>query len=60
MHYLVYCRCYDDETWWVESIIDADNFEGNFKIIRGHPWSNEVKWGKHWCMDMKLGGGVNC
>ena len=26
------------------------------KVIRGHPKTKEVKWGKHWCMDMKLGG----
>ena len=25
------------------------------KVIRGHSRSNDVKWGKHWCMDMKLG-----
>jgi len=40
----------------VGSIVNAKHFEGHFKVIRGHPRSNEVKWGKHWCMDMKLGG----
>ena len=25
------------------------------KVIGGHSRSNEVKWGKHWCMYMKLG-----
>jgi len=38
------------------SIVDVENFEGHFKVMRGHPRSNEVKWGKHWFMDLKLGG----
>ena len=46
---------YEHETLWVESINDAEYFEGHLKDTRGHPRSNEVKWGKHWCMDMKLG-----
>jgi len=47
---------YGHETWWVGSIADAEKNEGHFKAIRGHPMSNEVKWRKHWFMDMKLGG----
>jgi len=38
------------------SIADAEKNNGNFKVIRGHPRSNEIKWGKQWYMDMKLGG----
>ena len=33
-------KVYGHETWWVGSIVDAENFEGNFKVIRGHPRSN--------------------
>jgi len=47
---------YGLETWWLGSINDAEYFEGNFKVSRSHPKSNEVKPGKRWCMDMKLGG----
>ena len=56
MHYLVYCRCYEDETWWVGSINDAEKFESHFKVSRSPQRPNEVKPGKRWCMDMKLGG----
>jgi len=38
------------------SIVDTKNFEGQFKVIRGHQEVNKVKWGKYWCMDMKLCG----
>ena len=37
------------------SILDPKNFEGGQRSSRGHPRSNEVKWGKHWYMDVKLG-----
>ena len=47
---------YGYETWWVGSINDAENFESHFKVSRSHPRPNEVKLGKRWCMDMKLGG----
>jgi len=47
---------YGHETWWVGSIVGSENFEGQFKVIRGHPEVNEIKLGTHWCMDMKLGG----
>ena len=47
---------YGHETWLVGSINDAEYFEGNFKVSRSLPRSNEVKPGKRWCMDMKLGG----
>ena len=30
---------------WGQLIVDAENFEGQFKVITGHPRSNEVKWG---------------
>ena len=46
---------YGHETWWVDSINDAENFESHFKVSRSHPRPNEVK---RWCMDMKLGGWV--
>jgi len=39
----------------VGSIVNAENFEGHFKVIRGHPRSNKVNI-DYWCMDMKLGG----
>ena len=51
-----YTLIYGHETWWVGSIIGSQNFEGHFKVIRGHPEVNEVKLGTHWCMDLKLGG----
>ena len=38
------------------SINDAENFESHFNVSRSHPRSNELKPGKRWCIDMKLGG----
>ena len=31
---------YGLETRWVGSILDAEIFEGHFKVIQGHPRSN--------------------
>ena len=31
---------YGHETWWMESSLDANNSEGQFKVTRGHPRSN--------------------
>ena len=36
---------YGHETWWVGSIENVENFEGHFKVIRGHPRSNTVNIG---------------
>ena len=37
-----YRLSYGSETWWVERSSDAEDFEGRFKVTRGHPRSNSL------------------
>ena len=47
-----YSLSYGGETWLMERCSDVDNFEGQFKVIRGH--RGQIRIVCH--MEVKLGG----
>ena len=40
--WLVISLLYGHKTWWMESSLDAEHYEGQFKVIGGHPRSNSL------------------
>ena len=54
---------YEQETWWMESSLDAIHSEGQVKVTRGHPRSNRLPMlyeHETWWMESSLDAKIEC